>query len=642
MKNGMLKYEFSSSDLLVELDVNKYQRNIDFFMKKNDINVVYLTSQDEYLSEYAPLKNHPRYFLTGFDGSAGDLLVIKSNDDSLRFVLFVDGRYHLQADEQSLKYGVEIIKLNLSQSIEFAMEEFFRSDPELNKLVKSAGVVTCDPQRISWGRFRRLAGVCERSGCVFQPLAAGDLSRAIGVPGWSCDREIYQLDPDLTGRSVTKNRDLIAREMQNLGCDPSQTAFISTAADDCAWFLNARGYHLPRQSSILCYLFLINHTAVIFLLPGMDEILVDVPSFLAEFGADPFRVIVVRKDWQRLKEVLGSFAVSAVAFSQKSINAFLPDFCLSVWSQARLLNEFNAVEKCRAQKTPAEISAISESFLRSSRAISRTVQWAQNAVKDMTMANDTEGSENRNPAPTLPTEGALADKIKAAYKAEGALELSFQTIAGVGANGAIIHYGAASNKIALKPGELCLLDSGAYYESGFATDCTRTFFLGAPGVSPQAWQKEIYSLTLKACIKGMRTHFSSQTTGKEIDAIVRSVLKDRGYDYSHGTGHGVGIHVHEDGIRISPASDLFLSEHAVVSIEPGIYLSGKGGVRIENVVVVKRNSEKDDDYYFENLVWVDYDWSLIDSQYFDEDEMGYLRNYQQQCRIKNGEPLQGS
>jgi Xaa-Pro aminopeptidase len=178
------------------------------------------------------------------------------------------------------------------------------------------------------------------------------------------------------------------------------------------------------------------------------------------------------------------------------------------------------------------------------------------------------------------------------------------------------------------------LDSGAYYAEGFATDCTRVVLFTDGSEKAADWQKEIYTLTLKSCLAGLRAKFRLDSLCKDVDTLARGPIRDKGFDYAHGTGHGIGIHVHESGIRISPVSQYQFTESAVVSVEPGIYLAGKGGVRIENVAIVAANAEQEQQHThgFENVVFVGYDWDLIDLGMLSEDDKKDLAAYERKCR----------
>ena len=366
---------------------------------------------------------------------------------------------------------------------------------------------------------------------------------------------------------------------------------------------------MPFNSSILAYTFTVGMRTVVFLPNGIAECPWDVAP---ERGV---AVEVVRGNVQALAASLRALGpVDAILFSGAQSNAWLPTFAENVWPAAKIVDDFDAITVLRAQKTEQEKLAMRDAFLRSSRAIARTLRWLKTAPE----------SENIS-------EGLLSRRIISEYIAEGAVELSFSSIAATAGNGAIVHYGAASDRKKVEFGHLVLLDSGAYYESGFATDCTRVAFRGRAGIAPEAWQQDIYTVTLKAFLGGMMAEFPETDTGAQVDARVRDVCKANGYDYGHGTGHGIGIHVHEGGHRISPASTIPMMLNGAVSVEPGIYLAGKGGVRLENVVLVQRSEKTAGNFSFENILWVGFDWDLIDVSRLTEAEKAWLKNYESKC-----------
>jgi Xaa-Pro aminopeptidase len=267
----------------------------------------------------------------------------------------------------------------------------------------------------------------------------------------------------------------------------------------------------------------------------------------------------------------------------------------------------------RVRKTQEEMNSIRKAFVRSSSAIAKTLRWGKSE------------SQKRKVS-----EVDLSQYLYESYAAEGAVALSFKTISGAGPNSAIIHYSTPSKEKFFEKGQLALLDSGAYYDEGFCTDCTRGFFVGSEnGAQPEAWQKDIYTTTLKSAIQAFLKPVKGSLTGKQVDEVIRGEVKKAGYDYLHGTGHGVGIHVHEEGIRLSTLSIYPQSPFACVSVEPGIYLKDQGGVRIENIALLQPQGE---DYQYENVVFVGYDWDLIDTAKLTEEEKVYLKSYEAQCK----------
>lgn len=210
----------------------------------------------------------------------------------------------------------------------------------------------------------------------------------------------------------------------------------------------------------------------------------------------------------------------------------------------------------------------------------------------------------------------------------GAVDNSFNTIAAFGPNASIIHYSDPSNTVVAKPGEFILFDSGALYESGFSTDTTRTFVCGG---APSPKHKQIYTLVLKGLLQCQYAIFPEGTPGSSLDMLARQPLYRAGYDYAHGTGHGVGISVHEGGAGISSRYTKALREGNLVSIEPGIYLPGFGGVRLENVALVKKHPELNGMLCFESLVKVPFEKDLIDFNLLNSDEVKWLEHYHSLC-----------
>ena len=226
------------------------------------------------------------------------------------------------------------------------------------------------------------------------------------------------------------------------------------------------------------------------------------------------------------------------------------------------------------------------------------------------------------------SEACVKERLEADYTASGALGLSFSTIAGVGANSSVIHFSQSSKEREIKASEIVLVDSGVYYEAGLATDTTRTFLSYGEALP---WQKEIYTLVLKGLIQVSKARFPVGTWGAQADALARAPIREAGFDYSHGTGHGVGILVHEGGYRLTPTSTMPLVPGVVGSLEPGIYLPGKGGVRLENVVIVELCPDDSKMVQFRPLTWVGFDHRLINHAWLDPKEMEWLKNYEGEC-----------
>ncbi|WP_323122749.1 M24 family metallopeptidase [Burkholderia alba] len=600
-----LKYHFS--DLApYHASIADTHAGLSVLMDARGLDALVVTAQDEFLSEYLPRGNNPRYALSAFDGSAGNGLFLSEAAArrlglAQRFVLFVDGRYHLQAETQCDAARVRVEKLPLGLGIWDAIAGWL---VERAAQLRSIGY---DALRVSVAERERLLADTADADFAWHALTAREVDRAIGLQGWRIDRPIFSLPPSMTGASVAEHIGALNTRLRaNLGRDDAATCFLTCAADDLGYLLNSRGYHVPQASSHLGYLFVLGEALVLFLPEGCEAC----PVELAPYPS----LQVVRADQAELARVLSGFEVDTICYGAPAVNCALPDFVSGIWPTARHV-DFSPVEALRASKTPEVLDHFRDAFARSSAAIAETMRWAKSGAGD-----------------AAPSEVDLARRINDAYGARSAVALTFTTIAANGPHSAIAHYTAADPDTLLTEGELVLMDSGAYYEGGFATDCTRVVLRKTrSGTNAQPWQKEIYTVALKAAIKGLVTHFPAQAKGHDVDDAVRSVCRAHGYDFAHGTGHGIGIHVHEGGVRFSPGSPYGLVPGAVISVEPGIYLAGKGGVRIENVVIIHPCASEPGKVEFENIVSVGYDWDLIDLDLLTGDERDYLRDYERAC-----------
>lgn len=613
---------FSHPASIAPAPVVRSQANLARFCDAHGLDCVLITSQDAFLSEYNVPGNNQRYALSGFSGSTGDGVFLSGPlagrlELYTPFLLFVDGRYHLQAEQETCPEEVRLIKFPVTQTLDEAVLEWLKSVP-------AEGLrVGFDASRTSWKRFEAVQAVCVERKFELKRFDR-ELSVALGLVGWQTDRPIFPIPEKSTGRSIAANLKGLAERLP-AGILPERSCILTCQSDDVAWLLNARGFHMPNASSFLAYCFVLGRDVVVFLPEGSDTC----PMLLGEPPADgQYRLTTIRRDIGMLRDALTAHrGITRILFDGAGMNALLPGLALEIWPQASLVPDYNAIEVARVAKTPEELAAFRTAFRHSSRAIASTLRWVKASTG---LAN---GAQTTDPEFNTPlSESDLSRKITGEYARQGALELSFRTIAGSGENSAVIHYSTPNPTKHLRAGEIVLLDSGAYYSEGFATDCTRVVYCPGTNKEPQTWQKQIYTVTLKACIHGMMARFGHTTLCRELDAQIRGVVQYYGYDYAHGTGHGVGIHVHEAGIRLAVTSTYKFTEQAVVSIEPGIYLNGKGGVRIENVAIVVPDPRTPGGLCFENLVYVGFDWDLINLQLLDEREKRYLREYELICR----------
>ena len=312
---------------------------------------------------------------------------------------------------------------------------------------------------------------------------------------------------------------------------------------------------------------------------------------------------------------LDNIKIEKVFYSDRSLNAADFQKLKKHFGEEKLVNRSEGLIPFHANKNATELKSMESSFNRGDQAIFETISWVKDQVKS--------GAHL--------TELDFFNKTNEFYKKNGALEQSFKTISAVGANSSIIHFSSPSADVVFKNDELVLLDSGGYFESGYATDTTRAFLSG--GVASRR-QKEVYTVVLKSILNTQNAIFPEGSWGSLIDGLARQPVFKYGLNYNHGTGHGVGINVHEGGYRLSTTSAVPLKENTVGSIEPGIYIPGFGGVRLENVAVIEKDPSINGMLHFRSLVFIGYDHDLIDESLLTSEEQKWLETYERECQAR--------
>lgn len=560
---------------------------------------------DEHQGEYVAAYAERLAWLTGFTGSAGTAVVLNN-----RAALFVDGRYTVQAAAE-----VDASWFTIHHSTHEPMSDWLArelpasagvaSDESGSTGGKSAGL-GYDPWLHTPAQVEHLRSACARAGARAVPVTSNPIDRV-----WR-DRPPPPIAPvvphplQFAGESSVEKRARIAEELRQQHQD---AAFLAQPAA-IAWLLNIRGGDLPYMPTPLAFAILHADARVeLFLDPRKltaaarmhldDSVTVVPPDSLAaaldRLGTD-----------RRTVRVDPEAAPEWVARRLRRAGATIAE----------------AADPCalpKATKTPVEVRGIRAAHVRDGAALTRFLAWLPAAAASGTL-----------------TESAAADRL-AAFRAPGAhfRGLSFPTISAAAGNGAIVHYRvSAATDRRLKPGSLYLVDSGAQYLDG-TTDVTRTVAIG----EPSAEMCERFTLVLKGHIALARARFPRGTTGSQIDVFARMAMWREGFDYDHGTGHGVGMYlgVHEGPQRISKLpSRVALQPGMVISNEPGYYKPGAYGIRIENLVTVKSAEQPEgaeiDLLEFETLTLAPIDRRLIVTALLGDDEVGWLDAYHARVR----------
>lgn len=568
----------SKSFVVGEKDLSTYRKAAVDFAKQQGVDALYISSFDPFISEYVPRQECHRYYLTGFTGSVAEVLVFASGAVNL----YVDGRYHEQADNEVDLNEVTVVKMGANQSFMKCMKE----DLEENN-VKNLGIEADRTPLAYMKEFSKVTAV--------KAFYQEELHTVVPFNKFTTTKPVTHIDGKFRGSDTSKKLERIKLT--------SDEAMFVTAIDEVSWITNCRGYHLPNLSSFMGRALITKNKVIVYVEPGI---------ILDKSVQDNEAVEFVAVKATELKNELKKHSFDALYYSP-SINA--QDFKTLEEVYGKALEENpNGLIPFMSIKEDSEIKEMERSFIQSSKAVYNTLDWVK---KEIDSGNTV-------------TELDFYNKTDECYKSQGACELSFNTIAAVGPNGSVIHFGASSDNVKINANDLCLLDSGGYYEGGFATDKTRAF-LGSYSGEPSAKAKEIYTLVLKGLINCESAVFPEGTKGNVLDGLARAPLYKKGYDYAHGTGHGVGVHVHEGGVRISSISNLPMKAGQVTSIEPGIYIPGFGGVRLENVCVVENHPQFPGYLKFRPLSYIGFDWKLIDQSLLNSEELEYLNNYEKKC-----------
>ena len=524
----------------------------------NNLDGYILPKNDEYFTEYSKTNNLKS--ITKFSGSAGFAIFLKN-----RNYLFVDGRYTIQAEKESGK------------KFEICEIPYIWPKNILKKEIK----IGFDPDLFTWETLNKYFG----DGYNLVPL------------NFKFKREnkdennypFFSLDPIIAGETINNKIDRLIKIMKKKKIDYT---FISSGENIC-WLLNIRGRDLPNSPIANCKIIITKEKQIYFF-------------------SNQNKINKIKSSFKKLKIHFlkeNNILNSLVKF--KNSNFCIDNKTCSVFEESLISNKFKIIERkdpiynLKSLKNKTEIKNMVNAHIEDGVALTKFLYWIKNCkLKNL-------------------TESKIEKKLESfRKKSKNYLYPSFDTIAGSGPNGAIIHY--RSDKFSnrnLKKNDLLLLDSGGQYKWG-TTDVTRTLCFSK--VSNNV--KDTFTRVLKGHIAVASADIKKLENGHNIDKIARKSLNSVGLDYRHGTGHGVGafLNVHEGPQGISKNNFVKLKEGMVLSNEPGFYKKNDFGIRIENLVFIKKIKSK---LLFENLTMAPIDKDLINFQMLNKKEKNYLFKY---------------
>ncbi|AAW84533.1 Xaa-Pro aminopeptidase [Aliivibrio fischeri ES114] len=554
------------------------------WLAQQDFDALIIPHEDEFLGEYIPEHNERLHWVTGFTGSAGAAVITKE-----KAAIFVDGRYTVQVRKQVPADVFEYRHLHEEPLLEWIKDS-----------LTSGSKVAIDP-RMHTAQWLKTASKNVEGVVTLEAIATNPIDEL-----WLDRPEVKVSDVRLmslefVGKSSEDKRKEIAKEVSKKKAD----AALLTQLDSICWLLNIRGLDVSRLPVLLSHAIIHADESVDFFLE---------PSRLpAEFNAHVGQGVRVHQP-DALQETLESLAGKKVLVDSATSNAWM-SLVLSN-ANAQIIEASDPCLLPKAAKNETEKAGMRACHVRDGAAMAKFLTWFDAEIE----------------AGNLHDEAVLADKLQAFREEDASLaDLSFDTISAAAGNAAMCHYNHQNQP---EPGKLqmnslYLVDSGGQYPDG-TTDITRTLAVGTPSDDI----KQQFTLVLKGHIGLANARFPKGTCGHQLDILARQHLWAQGYDYDHGTGHGVGhfLSVHEGPQRIAKVvNNTALLPGMVLSNEPGYYRADEFGIRIENLeLVVEIETQGDFSVLgFESLTRCPIDKRLINVDMLNRPELAWLNNYHQ-------------
>ena len=574
---------------------------------RHDLAAVLVPSSDPHLSEYLPERWQGRVHFSGFTGSMGTLVVTRD-----RAAVFADSRYWTQAEAELAGTTVELVKIPTGAAT--------HAIDWLTATLSSGQTLAVDAAVLGLAAAQMLAGALQRHGIGLRTdldLMAEAWPERPGLPA-------APVREHLAPHAAVPRAERLAAVRAGLARHRASHHLVSTV-DDIAWITSLRGADVDYNPVFLAHLLIGPQRATLFVAAGkVDE------ALAARLAADGIDLA----DYAETAPALAALPADAVLLvDPKRITLGLRE---AVPAIVQVVEAINPSTLAKSRKTPAEAAFIREAMEKDGAAMCRFYAWLEAALGREAISELTIDER-------LTAERARED---------GFVSLSFPTIAGFNANGAMPHYRATPESFAeistpdgLVAEGLLLIDSGAQYLGG-TTDITRVWPIG----TPSAAQKADFTRVLKGTMALSRARFPAGTLSPHLDTLARAPLWEAGLDFGHGTGHGVGyfLNVHEGPQSISramPDASMAMQPGMITSIEPGLYRDGRWGIRIENLVLnvsVGTPDEFGEYLAFETLTLCPIDSRCLELSLLRADELQWLNDYHAEVRRRLAPRLDGA
>lgn len=475
------------------------------FLKDNKIDYLLVNSTNEFLVEYPELSENARYQLTSFSGSTGDAVISQKD-----IFLFVDGRYHEQADREVDKKLVKVVKMKIGASFAAALAAKLAPN-------KTLGIVS---KKVSQGRLEILQTELKKKNITIKLIDFDPVLKMHRCIDAKMHRGAVNIGIEITGMSSEEKIKKVKAKLKK------GEAILVTNLEEISYLFNVRDFSKNYSSTV-----------------------------------------------KRAPELISTSndtdGIKTVYIDKTTITAY--DYA-KLGKKAKPLKE-NYIKEMKSIKTKEEIEHFKKCFERADKALATTREFI-------------EKSDNLS-------EFDIAKNLEDNFYKFGAKSLSFKSIVAKDKNAALAHYSQNSKSEILEDGSLILIDCGAYYEGGYATDATRVFVKG----TPSKLQKKVYTIVLKGFLAAFNKKITDKTTGYALDKAARKILNElapAGFSFSHSLGHGIGISVHESPPSLSPSvlAKTPLKLNMCFTIEPGLYNAKKFGIRLENSCYLEKRKEE--------------------------------------------------
>ena len=555
-------------------------------MSKNHLNAYIIPSSDPHLSEYPAKRWESRAWISGFTGSAGTVVITKN-----RAGLWTDSRYFLQAERELENSGIELFRMGLPETCSF--EQFLCSEIAFGETI---GV---DGKTFSAQGLNALQQTLDQKKITIQ--SKFDLIDLVWAERSSLpEAPLYIHDSSYSGMQTQEKLIQVNNKLQQLGADCTLLCML----DEIAWTFNIRGNDVTYNPVVVSYAFISEDESILFVETNKVT-----AATLQQLKAEGVSIA----PYDSIDSFVSNLPTGTRIFvdpckTNATLYDAIPSDCIKITGNS-------PVALLKSIKNATEIAGFRNAMIKDGVAMTRFYIWLEQAMA----------------ANNVLTECSISERLSYYRSLQPLYAMdSFGTICGYKEHGAVVHYSASPETDATLAAEgMLLIDSGGQYLDG-TTDITRTWSLG----NTTEAQRKDFTRVLKGHISLAKCKFPQGTRGSQLDILARKSLWDCGLNYLHGTGHGIGhfLNVHEgpQSIRMEENSTT-LQPGMVISNEPGLYRTDAYGIRIENLILVREDSQTEfgSFYSFETLTLCPMDSALIDISMLSVREHAWLNKYHQ-------------